>query len=73
MTVKLAVKLVSANFTTLSCLDGGLTGGVSNENSLYVVMASDEERDMSKENDFFPNQEYLFHPIQRLSQSPSLF
>ena len=46
--------------------------GVGREN---VVMASYRERDMSKENDFFPNQEeyLLFHPSQRLSQRPSLF
>ena len=38
-------------------------------------MASYRDRDMSKENDLFPNQEeyLLFHPSQRLSQSPSLF
>ena len=47
-------------------------GGVGREN---VVMASYREGDMSKENDFFPNQEeyLLFHPSQRLSQRPSLF
>ena len=38
-------------------------------------MASYRDRDMSKENDLFPSQEeyLLFHPSQRLSQSPSLF